>query len=131
MQMMLDHEIPLHRWIKQVAVLEKNHSREENTTFIAINDKRNGTITLKLGTANTEDTPRRFRCSHMQHPIYKALAELGRASKTIFLCRYLHSLEMGREIREGSMGTDGCYAALKSRKKLRRSCCPRFECKCP
>ncbi len=56
---------------------------------------------LRLGTADTEDILRRFRRSNVQHPVYKALAELGKATKTIFLCRYLHSLELRREIHEG------------------------------
>jgi len=43
-QMVLDPAIPLHRWIEQATVLEKYHSREENTTFIVINDTRNSTI---------------------------------------------------------------------------------------
>ena len=37
----------------------------------------------------------------MQHPTYKAFAELGKAIKTIFLCRYLHSEALRREIHEG------------------------------
>ena len=32
---------------------------------------------------------------------YKAFAELGKAIKTIFLCRYLHSEALRREINEG------------------------------
>jgi TnpA family transposase len=56
---------------------------------------------LRLGTADTEDILRRFRRSNIQHPVYKALAELGKATKTIFLCRYLQSLELRREIHEG------------------------------
>ncbi len=37
----------------------------------------------------------------MQHPTYKALAELGKAIKTTFLCRYLQSEALRREIQEG------------------------------
>jgi TnpA family transposase len=36
-----------------------------------------------------------------QHPTYLAFAELGKAIKTIFLCRYVHSVALRREIQEG------------------------------
>jgi TnpA family transposase len=38
---------------------------------------------------------------NVKHPTYKALAELGKAVKTAFLCRYLNSIETRREIHEG------------------------------
>jgi TnpA family transposase len=56
---------------------------------------------LRIGTADTEDILRRFNRTNVQHPVYRALAELGKAVKTIFLCRYLHSMELRREINEG------------------------------
>jgi len=56
---------------------------------------------LRLGTAETEAILRRFTRHNIQHPTYKALAELGRAVKTIFLARYLHSLALRHEIHEG------------------------------
>jgi hypothetical protein len=56
---------------------------------------------LRLGTAQTEALLRRFTRNNVQHPTYKALAELGKAVKTIFLCRYLHSEALRREINEG------------------------------
>src|SRR5947208_17100306 len=59
------------------------------------------TTALRLGTAETEAILRRFTRSNVQHPTYKAFAELGKAIKTIFLCRYLHSEELRREIHEG------------------------------
>ena len=56
---------------------------------------------LRLGTAQTEDILRRFNRSNAQHPVYRALAELGKALKTIFLCRYLGLIELRQEINEG------------------------------
>src|SRR5271168_716615 len=56
---------------------------------------------IRLGTAETEAILRRFTRNNVQHPTYKALAELGKAIKTIFLCRYLQFLELRREIHEG------------------------------
>src|SRR3984957_3096804 len=56
---------------------------------------------LRLGTADAESILRRFTKKNVQHPTYKALAELGKAIKTIFLCRYLHSEALRREIHEG------------------------------
>jgi TnpA family transposase len=40
------------------------------------------TTALRLGTAETEAILRRFTRSNVQHPTYKALAELGKAIKT-------------------------------------------------
>jgi TnpA family transposase len=59
------------------------------------------TTALRLGTADTEAILRRFTRNNVQHPTYKAFAELGKAIKTVFLCRYLHSQDLRREIHEG------------------------------
>lgn len=56
---------------------------------------------LRLGTAETEAILKRFRKNPVQHPTYQALMELGRVIKTIFLCQYLDSEELRREINEG------------------------------
>jgi TnpA family transposase len=56
---------------------------------------------VRLGTAETETILRRFTRSNLQHPTYKAFAELGKAVKTIFLCRFLHDEGLRREINEG------------------------------
>jgi TnpA family transposase len=56
---------------------------------------------LRLGTAETEAILRRFTRTNLQHPTYRALAELGKALKTLFLCRYLTSEALRREIQEG------------------------------
>ena len=52
-------------------------------------------------TADAESILRRFTPSNVQHPTYKALAELGRAVKTLFLCNYLDSEGLRREIHGG------------------------------
>ncbi|MBE9230103.1 Tn3 family transposase, partial [Phormidium sp. LEGE 05292] len=56
---------------------------------------------LRLGTAETEVILKRFSRSNLVHPTYQALAELGKAVKTIFLCEYLASEELRQEINEG------------------------------
>ncbi len=59
-------------------------------------------VALKLGSADPEDILRRFTKENTpKHPTYHALSELGRAIKTIFLCQYLSSEPMRREIQEG------------------------------
>lgn len=56
---------------------------------------------LRLGTADAESILRRFTKNNGQHPTYKALCELGKALKTVFLCDYLRSELLRREIHEG------------------------------
>ena len=56
---------------------------------------------LRLGTAAAEDILRRFTRNNIQHPTYRALVELGKALRTTFVARYLHSLALRREIHEG------------------------------
>lgn len=56
---------------------------------------------LKHATAAPEAILRRFARTAVQHPTYRALIELGKAVKTLFLCRYLSSEKLRREIHEG------------------------------
>lgn len=56
---------------------------------------------LRLGTAEAEAILQRFTKYAVQHPTYKALVELGKAVKSVFLCDYLHSPELRREIHDG------------------------------
>jgi TnpA family transposase len=56
---------------------------------------------LCLGTAETESILKRFTKNPVKHPAYLALHELGKAIKTIFLCRYLDSEDLRQEINEG------------------------------
>ena len=56
---------------------------------------------LRLGTAETEAILRRFTRNNLQHPTYRALQELGKAIKTIFICDYLMSEALRQEIHDG------------------------------
>mgnify|MGYP000981002651 CR=1 FL=1 len=55
---------------------------------------------IRVGTASTESILRRFT-RNASHPAYQAMLEVGRAQKTIFVCRYLRSRALQREINAG------------------------------
>jgi TnpA family transposase len=56
---------------------------------------------LQFETAEPEALLKRFTRNNVQHPTYAALLELGKVIKTLFLCEYLSSEEIRREIHEG------------------------------
>jgi len=58
-------------------------------------------VALKLHMTDAESLLRRFTRNNAQHPAYKAFSELGKAIKTIFLCQYLASEDLRREINTG------------------------------
>jgi len=55
---------------------------------------------LKTGTVDADVLINRFSKDNCVDPVYQALIELGKAVKTIFLCRYLLSEELRIEINE-------------------------------
>ena len=48
-------------------------------------------VALKRDTATAEAILKRYNSYNLTHPTYKALAEVGKAEKSIFLCEYLPS----------------------------------------
>jgi TnpA family transposase len=58
-------------------------------------------VALKMGTATPEAILKRFNSYNVTHPTYKALAELGKVEKTLYLCEYLSSLDLRYEVHEG------------------------------
>jgi TnpA family transposase len=57
-------------------------------------------VALKIGTMEPDVFVKRFSKDNYQHPVYKAIIEIGKASKTIFMCRNLMSEELRIEIHE-------------------------------
>jgi TnpA family transposase len=58
-------------------------------------------VGLKDGTATADAILKRFNSYNVTHPTYKALVEVGKAEKTIFLCDYLGSRETQYEVNDG------------------------------
>ena len=59
------------------------------------------TVAMRYGYASAEAILRRYSSYNTTHPTYKALVELGKAEKTIFLCNYLPYLEPKQETQAG------------------------------
>lgn len=68
---------------------------------------------LQKGTAHADSILRRFTRNNLQHPTYQALSELGRALKTIFLCRYLESEEIRQGIQEALNVVENCNSTVE------------------
>jgi TnpA family transposase len=56
---------------------------------------------LKVGTIEPSVFIKRFSHNNFSHPVYRALFEIGKAAKSIFLCKYIESEELRIEINEG------------------------------
>jgi len=57
-------------------------------------------VALKIGTVDPDVMIKHFSKDNYEHPVYKALTEIGKAVKTIFLCRYISSEELRIEIND-------------------------------
>ena len=55
---------------------------------------------IRVGTASTEAILRRFT-RNATHPTYRAMLEVGRAEKTIFLARYLRDRDLQQDTEGG------------------------------
>lgn len=58
------------------------------------------TVALKSQAADPEILLKRFISDNLQSPLYKAILELGRAARTIYICKYLISEELRIEVEE-------------------------------
>lgn len=58
-------------------------------------------VAVQEGDAPVDSILRRFTRNNASHPTFKAFLELGKVQKTLFLCRYLQSIELQKEIQEG------------------------------
>jgi TnpA family transposase len=59
------------------------------------------TVAMKYGDATADAILKRYSSINYQHPTYKALLELGKVEKTIFLCNYLPSQQLKGEVQAG------------------------------
>lgn len=57
-------------------------------------------VALKIRTVEPEVMLRRLSANNKENPVYQSLLEVGKAARTIFLCRYLSSEELRIEINE-------------------------------
>lgn len=58
-------------------------------------------VALKLGIVEPDVLVKRFSNNNYEHPVYRTLLEIGKANKSIFLCKYLDSEDLRIEINEG------------------------------
>ena len=58
-------------------------------------------VALKTGTIEPSVFIKRFSHNNFSHPVYRALFEIGKAAKSIFLCKYIASEDLRIEINEG------------------------------
>lgn len=74
--------------------------------------RSNTTASPRHRTAYPEAILHRFAGTAVQYPTYAALAELGKALKTIFLCHSIGSKVVRREIHAGLNVVENCNGPL-------------------
>ena len=79
--------------------LRPRHSRESDRP--AVRRDGQGCRRPQAGYRHRRGDPKRYNSYNVTHPTYKALAEVGKAEKTIFLCEYLASRDTQREVHDG------------------------------
>jgi hypothetical protein len=67
---------------------------------------------IRIGIATTEPILRRFT-RNASHPVYQAMLALGRAQKTIFVCRYLRDRDLQREVNSGLNIVEGWHGVRR------------------
>ena len=68
---------------------------------------------MKARTSDPETILRRFKRKGTKHPVHDAIQVLGRAVKTIFVCRYLRFEGFRREIQEGLNVMENWHSATR------------------
>ncbi len=63
---------------------------------------------IRVGTASTEAILRRFT-HNATHPTYRAMLEVGRAEKTIFLARYLRDRDLQQDTEGGLTSSSSAH----------------------
>ncbi len=70
-------------------------------------------IAIQDDIAPAESILRRFNSNNRSHPTYKALVELGRVEKTLFLCRLLSDNRLGAMIHEALQGIESWNSCVE------------------
>ena len=74
--------------------IQWKHVRDQYDEFVK------HAVALKIGLVEPDVLIKKFSRDNYNHPVFKALMEVGKAEKSIFLCKYLASEQLRVEIHE-------------------------------